>query len=763
MADTADTADAGHGTVNLKVLSPSTEIDGGVSFPGLRASTTIAELRQRVQDAVPSRPATERMRLIYRGRVVANDDDTLRDVFGADSLRESRDQSLHLVLRELPASSAPSPAPPNPFRPPSQPAQSPQSPQSLQTNPFRTLHIPPPPQQQQQPRPNSLPQIPPPPPPPPPPYRAPHHHHHHLPGALPPIPLPPHLQQQFAQAMAQQAQAQQPHMPPPNRAENTTPAAGELPNLGPNTTRTVRQEGIGPNGERWTVTWNNTNVTIPINPNHQPLLPRPFPHPPGFQLPVRRTPSPGHANGPDQVLARVRDAMDYARQEMENVRMLLQPPGQIQQAAEHLMVNPPPWRMGQIRQAVRNLIAALNNIDRGLANLVVDPSMAQNRDFVSLQQSAAELRAQAQGFERLLGLLESSVESALPAQGALSAPTDGAQPAFPTELFILSSPQGPVGFLYDQRRTYTTGPMIQTMPFQTFNRHFENNRQLFASIGQEIANNAATYATQNTAAPAQYRQNVQNPPPAGAQPAAARPIVANGNPAPPPADENARLNMVAGHLWLIFKLACFIYFFSGGGGWYRPVMMAIIAAIVYLAQVGIFEAQFNVIRRHFEALLPIQAAAQHRPANPNPNDPQAQAQALNRNTPDQPPRNRPSPEEAARRLLQQRDDRRFGWIRESMRSTERAFAIFVASLWPGIGERMVQAQEERVRAERAVEEEAQRQEEERMEEEEKKKTEADAGVQQVDQGEDMGGESGSSTKGKEKARETGGEAEASTS
>ena len=73
--------------INLRILSPSTEVEGGVTFPDLPASTTIKELRSRIQDAVPSKPATERMRLIYRGSVVANDADTLANIFGADSVR----------------------------------------------------------------------------------------------------------------------------------------------------------------------------------------------------------------------------------------------------------------------------------------------------------------------------------------------------------------------------------------------------------------------------------------------------------------------------------------------------------------------------------------------------------------------------------------------------------------------------------------------------------------------------------------------------
>lgn len=73
-------------TINLKILSPSTEVEGGVNLADVPASTTVKELRSRIQDTVPSKPAPERMRLIYRGRVVANDSDTLSNVFGVENV-----------------------------------------------------------------------------------------------------------------------------------------------------------------------------------------------------------------------------------------------------------------------------------------------------------------------------------------------------------------------------------------------------------------------------------------------------------------------------------------------------------------------------------------------------------------------------------------------------------------------------------------------------------------------------------------------------
>ena len=84
----------------------------------------------------------------------------------------------------------------------------------------------------------------------------------------------------------------------------------------------------------------------------------------------------------------------------------------------------------------------------------------------------------------------------------------------------------------------------------------------------------------------------------------------------------------------------------------------------------------------------------------------------------------PTPEEVAQRLLDENADQNRGWLREQIRPVERAVALFVASLWPGIGEAHVRAQrelreqEERRAAEAEVE--ARRRAEERRAGQEKK-------------------------------------------
>jgi hypothetical protein len=73
--------------LKLKILSPSAELaelrNSGLQFDNLPVSTTIGELKERIRDAVPTRPTNERQRLIYLGRVLARETDTLRDIFGA--------------------------------------------------------------------------------------------------------------------------------------------------------------------------------------------------------------------------------------------------------------------------------------------------------------------------------------------------------------------------------------------------------------------------------------------------------------------------------------------------------------------------------------------------------------------------------------------------------------------------------------------------------------------------------------------------------
>jgi len=76
--------------IPVKVLSQLPEPDGTILFESLPVTTTVGELKAKIHDRVASRPAVEHQRLIYRGRVMAKETDTLVDVFGRDAVRSLR-------------------------------------------------------------------------------------------------------------------------------------------------------------------------------------------------------------------------------------------------------------------------------------------------------------------------------------------------------------------------------------------------------------------------------------------------------------------------------------------------------------------------------------------------------------------------------------------------------------------------------------------------------------------------------------------------
>lgn len=74
-------------TILLHVLSPSIEIPNKLTFSDVPTSTTVAELKTKICNAVPSRPATERQRLIYRGKALVKDGATLAEIFSQETVR----------------------------------------------------------------------------------------------------------------------------------------------------------------------------------------------------------------------------------------------------------------------------------------------------------------------------------------------------------------------------------------------------------------------------------------------------------------------------------------------------------------------------------------------------------------------------------------------------------------------------------------------------------------------------------------------------
>lgn len=149
------------------------------------------------------------------------------------------------------------------------------------------------------------------------------------------------------------------------------------------------------------------------------------------------------------------------------------------------------------------------------------------------------------------------------------------------------------------------------------------------------------------------------------------------------------------------------------------MLLGLIASLVFIAQTGIFrpliQGIWDPIRRHAEGLVPLAA-------NERPRAGVGGAGNNGGGIGTQPPNRESTPQEAAERLLQERDRQDVSFVRQSIRRVERAVALFVASLVPGVGERHIAAREAaeaaRLAEGRKREERARKEEEEARERQE---------------------------------------------
>lgn len=167
----------------------------------------------------------------------------------------------------------------------------------------------------------------------------------------------------------------------------------------------------------------------------------------------------------------------------------------------------------------------------------------------------------------------------------------------------------------------------------------------------------------------------------------------------------------AGHLWLAAKLAAFVFLLSRNGGWQRTLYLGSIALVIFrrslssfscilltviVWQAGLFNNILHFINETINpAPPPVQNAqtnAAQVPRQPAQDGAQVAAQL--------------NPAQTAQMLI---DRQQQGGMRQFVRSAERAAALFVASLIPGLHERHVHAVEQRNRDQRRQAEAAQEQ------------------------------------------------------
>lgn len=210
------------------------------------------------------------------------------------------------------------------------------------------------------------------------------------------------------------------------------------------------------------------------------------------------------------------------------------------------------------------------------------------------------------------------------------------------------------------------------------------------------------------------------------------------------------LQPVLGHFWLLLRILIFAYFLLGSNmGYTKMLMLAGIGLAFWAFRLGVLGNRevMNRARRWWQDLVGLpqhpagQQAQQAQAPQPQAEQNPAQLAQAGAEPPapaaqqQQRPQNRmPTPEQVAQRLLHENAAQNRGWLHEQIRPVERAVALFVASLWPGIGEAHVRAQRELREQEERRAAEAEVEARRRAEEQEKEKGGAGSGSGSIAQG-----------------------------
>lgn len=460
--------------------------------------------------------------------------------------------------------------------------------------------------------------------------------------------------------------------PPQTTTTSATPISQPLRSSTPTNVNTVVRENQGSNGESWRMVIQSTSTVTAPHPN----LPRvPTPVSMGFQgqanIPVGAIANPQHglAQTPEQLQMRIVD------QELLSI-----------QSAVARGIAPPISVFENVRTILRNVETAEGAMH--LRSRLDHLSMQADQQRMSLNNT-------------LMRVLSEQQATTLSTQRGGSGVSQN-RSTEQSSVYLLSSPSGPQALLVSPWGTYTApwhAPML-------------------AGSGIPLIMQQHGHLPPTPHVPGMHATTTapQNPPANNAPP---QPQQQQGQQANDARDLLRLIIPFGGHIWLLIRLFGFVYFFTAGGGSRRAVLLGAFAFLVFIAQTGIFRplvrGVWEPIRHHVEGLLPIPG---NEPAAPvrgaggtqNPPTPIAEGGAA--------PRDRqPTPQDAAARLLQEREQRDTGVVREQIRRIERAVALFVGSLVPGFGERHIAARDaaEAIRqAElRQREETARRQEEER--------------------------------------------------
>lgn len=276
------------------------------------------------------------------------------------------------------------------------------------------------------------------------------------------------------------------------------------------------------------------------------------------------------------------------------------------------------------------------------------------------------------------------------------------------EVYIMSSPTGPHALLVTNQGTYFTPQPVRQPTVYSLQHQVPGVNVAQGPHPAQRQQGLPDYNQLQERAGLRARQNVRDEALAGLAPLAN----ANGqvNPAINIHQHQRPPNVVAAgiaaaiwpHVWLLIRLAAFIWWFTAAdSSWSRLITVVLIAIVVFAVNTGLFNGvvhqAWDPFRRHLEGLL-LPAAANPHNAVARGGAPPVAGGAVdnNRGNPAaapgaalQPHQAPPNPAEAAARLVAQRQQINANWVMDHIRRVERAGLLFLASIAPGVAERHI--------------------------------------------------------------------------
>ncbi|KAK5945746.1 hypothetical protein PMZ80_002954 [Knufia obscura] len=637
----------------------------------LSLDTTVGQLKQRIQDSLSHHPSPQLQRLIYQGRPLLDSNVSLRQTLRIDQRGGNTSHVLHLVVRDDTTLNLPSNAGP------AQHASSLPPPQPLPTQPL--------------------------------PGQA----HVHLPQGMPNVDhMRIHNQLHNIQHQLQHAQAM-------NRANQARLQAHQLQHQQAMLSQQARMQQQG------------SGLTLPpANPNG---LPQPHQIPPPAQAGLGATPQ-----GPGET-TRIEERIGPNG---EHIRTTISNNGTASMTFRVTGVNVPS-PLDRPSSAPGSSPTAASDPANRSANAI--PSNIQ------IHANQPHVHTHAQPPHLPLGLpFPPGQQLPVPFPSLMQQPMYNPMLAGSTNTsqgqtmaWLLSSPQGPQGIVFAPGHGFfSTLPSITTLPSQVQQQTTQPQPTptVPTATGPQPTTTGAQQAQlvvrpqdgngrqTNQPAPPQPGARPQQPVPAG-QPQPAQPAQAQQ---PRPNEENALFNLLLARAWLFLRLYMFVFVLSESGTWRRIFMLGSAIIFCLLPRQNPFAEAFQAARRHFDNLIGPpnipQRQGQNQQAqgqgqgqvgqnNDNNNTGSGAAATAARTQPQAP---MPTPEEAARRLLEQQNRRNPNPVLDALYRVEQGVVLFLASLIPGLGERHIQAREQ---ARRILEEEERRVREERERQEQAQQVE----------------------------------------